>query len=67
MTDRALKRHIPAVHGRKREHSLGEIRRDFVGAFLICLILFGVKEWFVEKTEAGHLFEDATYQGGTSL
>jgi CHASE2 domain-containing sensor protein len=62
MTDRALKRHIPAVHGRKREHSLGEIRRDFVGAFLICLILFGVKEWFVEKTEAGHLFEDATYQ-----
>jgi CHASE2 domain-containing sensor protein len=38
-----------------------EIARDFLGAFLLCLVLFAAKEWFVEHSFSGRVFESATY------
>ena len=61
MAKTALRKRASVAH---HPHSGGshEVLHELAGAFLICLILFGVKEWFVEKTEPGRMFEDATYQ-----
>jgi hypothetical protein len=48
--------------GKSAEHEPSEVLRSFIGAFFLCLALFAVKIWFVEKTAVGQMFEEGTYQ-----
>ena len=50
-----------SARAQHREHRR-EVLWELFGAFLLCLILFAVKEWFVEHTFAGRIFENATYE-----